>query len=184
VQFVIIKNGVYNNDTIREVVQPLLGNNIKIVNDGTNSIIYHNYNDEEEIRRMLAALEVELMANMYAYLSNSKLEDRIDDELEIAKILIDYIPRGIYNLKEALLRISDIPHKEKILSFILKYTGISQEFIKGFVMSDLNVSKASKEMFIHRNTMIYKLDKLYSVSGFDLRCFKDAYILYSLIENK
>ena len=63
-RFVIIKNGVYNNDTIKEVVQPLLGNNIKIVNDGTNSIIYHNYNDEEEIRRMLAALEIELMVKM------------------------------------------------------------------------------------------------------------------------
>lgn len=183
-RFVIIKNGVYNNDTIKEVVQPLLGNNIKIVNDGTNSIIYHNYNDEEEIRRMLAALEIELMVNMYAYLSSDNLEDRIEDEVEIGKILIDYIPHGIYNLKEALLRVSNIPHKEKILNFILKYTGITQEFIKGFVMCDLNVSRASKEMFIHRNTMIYKLDKLSSVSGFDLRCFKDAYILYMLIESK
>ena len=183
-RFIIIKNGVYNYETIKEIVQPLLGNNIKIINDEANSIIYHNYNDEEEIRRMLAALEVELMTNMYAYLSNDKLEDRIEEEVEIGKILIDYIPRGIYNLKEALLRLSDFPHKNKVLSFILRYTGITEDFIKGFVMSDLNVSKASKEMFIHRNTMIYKLDKLSSVSGFDLRRFKDAYILYMLIDNK
>ena len=183
-RFLIIKDGIYNFDTIKDIVQPLLGNNIKTVNDGTNTIIYHNYDDEEEIRRMLAALEVELMTNMYAYLSSDRLEDRIEDEVEIGKIIIECVPHGIYNLKEALIRATNLPHKEKILEFILKYTGISEEFIKGFVMSDLNVSKASKEMFIHRNTMIYKLDKLSSVSGFDLRCFRDAYILYMLIENK
>ena len=49
---------------------------------------------------------------------------------------------------------------------------------------DLNVSKASKILYIHRNTMLYKLDKLKELSDFDLRCFLDAYIVYSLIENK
>jgi DNA-binding PucR family transcriptional regulator len=39
-------------------------------------------------------------------------------------------------------------------------------------------------MFIHRNTMIYKLNKLKANSQFDLTNFKDAYILYSLLENK
>ena len=183
-RFIIIKNGVYNYDTIRDVIQPLLGNNIKTTNDESNIIIYHNYADEEEIRRMLAALEVELMVNMYAYLSSDSLEDRLEEELEIGKILIDTVPHGIYNLKEALLASDSIPSKDKILSYILKYTGINEEFIKGFVMCDLNVSQAGKEMNFHRNTMIYKLDKLYNVSGFDLRHFKDAYILYTLIGNK
>ncbi|MBO5542875.1 MAG: helix-turn-helix domain-containing protein, partial [Acholeplasmatales bacterium] len=43
---------------------------------------------------------------------------------------------------------------------------------------------ASKSMFIHRNTMMYKLDKLKAESGFDLRNFKDACILYMLISTK
>ncbi len=183
-RFIIIKNGVYNYDTIREVIQPLLGNNIKMENDESNIIIYHSYSDEEEIRNMLMALEVELMVNMYAYLSSDSLDDRLSEELEIGKILIDYIPHGVYNLKEAILACDIVPSKEKILSYILKYTGINEEFIRDFAMCDLNVSKAGKAMNFHRNTMIYKLDKLASVSGFDLRHFRDAYILYTLIGNK
>ena len=53
-----------------------------------------------------------------------------------------------------------------------------------FAKNNLNVSQASKAMFIHRNTMIYKLNKLKANSQFDLTNFNDAYILYSLLENK
>lgn len=183
-RFILIKDGVYNQDTIKDIVQSLVGNNIKSVNKDSNVIIYHNYGDEEEIRRMLGALEVELMTNMYAYLSKDDTEDRLKEELEIGLELLDNLPHGIFNLKEALLHASKIPNKEKILAYILRYTGITEQFIKDFAMSDLNVSRAAKEMFIHRNTMIYKLDKLNEVSGFDLRCFKDAYILYMLVESK
>ena len=66
---------------------------------------------------------------------------------------------------------------------ILDSTGVGEDFIIDFAKNDLNVSKASKAMYIHRNTMIYKLDKLKETSGFDLRCFLDAYILYNLLDN-
>lgn len=183
-KFIIIKDGAYSYDMVKDVIQSLVGNNLKTVNKSNNIVIYHNYSDDEEIRRMLMALEVELMTNMYAYLSCDNPEDRLSEELEIGLNLLNYIPHGVFNLKEALLYASEIDNKEKILSYILKYTGISEDFIRDFAKCDLNVSKASKEMFIHRNTMIYKLDKLKDISGFDLRCFKDAYILYMLVSNK
>ena len=62
--------------------------------------------------------------------------------------------------------------------------GINETFILEFAKNNLNVSQASKAMFIHRNTMIYKLNKLKANSQFDLTNFNDAYILYSLLENK
>jgi carbohydrate diacid regulator len=70
------------------------------------------------------------------------------------------------------------------LNYILAGSGINETFILEFAENDLNVSQASKAMFIHRNTMIYKLNKLKANSQFDLTNFKDAYILYSLLENK
>ncbi len=183
-RFIIVKNGIYNFDTIRDVIQSLVGNSIKAVKDDSNVIVYHNYSNDDEIRKTLSALETELLTNMYAYISGEIADDRIEEALGIAKMLINNIPNGVYNFKEALLHSSKIENKEAVLDYILKYTGISEDFIKDFVNCDLNVSKASKEMFIHRNTMIYKLDKLSSISGFDLRSFKDAYILYMLINNK
>ena len=66
---------------------------------------------------------------------------------------------------------------------ILESTGVGEDFIRDFAKNDLNVSKASKSMYIHRNTMIYKLDKLKEISDFDLRCFIDAHILFNLLDN-
>lgn len=183
-RFILIKDGVYNYDTIKDIVQSLVGNNIKAKKIESNVVIYHNYSDDEEIKRMLGALETELMTNMYAYLSKDDNEERLDEELNIGLMLLDNLPHGIFNLKAALLHASKIPNKEKVLNYILKYTGITESFIKDFARCDLNVSRAAKEMFIHRNTMIYKLDKLNEVSGFDLRSFRDAYILYMLTETK
>ncbi|UKI48833.1 MAG: helix-turn-helix domain-containing protein [Clostridium sp.] len=33
----------------------------------------------------------------------------------------------------------------------------------------MNVSKASKMLYLHRNTLIYKLDRFYEITGYDIR---------------
>ena len=38
----------------------------------------------------------------------------------------------------------------------------------------LNVSETSRQLFIHRNTLVYRLDKLLKSTGLDLRIFEDA----------
>lgn len=45
-----------------------------------------------------------------------------------------------------------------------------------FMKNSLNISETSREMFIHRNTLIYRLDKIEHDSGFNLRNFDDAYL--------
>ena len=40
--------------------------------------------------------------------------------------------------------------------------------------NNLNISEASRQLFIHRNTLVYRLDKIYKSTGFDLREFEDA----------
>lgn len=46
--------------------------------------------------------------------------------------------------------------------------------IEGFIKADLNISEASKSLYIHRNTLIYRLDKIYKETGFDIRLFNQA----------
>ena len=40
--------------------------------------------------------------------------------------------------------------------------------------NNLNVSETSRQLFIHRNTLVYRLDKLDRATGLDLRVFDDA----------
>jgi carbohydrate diacid regulator len=46
--------------------------------------------------------------------------------------------------------------------------------ITKFFENSLNVSETSRQLFIHRNTLVYRLDKLQKTTGLDLRVFEDA----------
>lgn len=46
--------------------------------------------------------------------------------------------------------------------------------INKFFENSLNVSETSRQLYIHRNTLVYRLDKLQKGTGLDLRVFDDA----------
>jgi carbohydrate diacid regulator len=46
--------------------------------------------------------------------------------------------------------------------------------INKFFKNSLNVSETSRQLYIHRNTLVYRLDKLQKSTGLDLRVFEDA----------
>lgn len=50
-----------------------------------------------------------------------------------------------------------------------------------FFQNDLNVTETSNRLYIHRNTMLYRLGKIKSMTGYDIRSFSEAvnfYLLY------
>ncbi|MPM74597.1 hypothetical protein SDC9_121585 [bioreactor metagenome] len=59
----------------------------------------------------------------------------------------------------------------------LLHTGIS------FIENDLNISKTSSYLFLHRNTLIYRLEKIKEILGLDIKTFKDAFIFYISIKS-
>ncbi len=46
-----------------------------------------------------------------------------------------------------------------------------------FFACSLNLSEASRQLYIHRNTLVYRLDKFQNATGLDLRVFDDAVAL-------
>lgn len=46
--------------------------------------------------------------------------------------------------------------------------------VNKFFENNLNVSETSRQLYIHRNTLVYRLDKLQKGTGLDLRVFEDA----------
>ena len=45
-----------------------------------------------------------------------------------------------------------------------------------FMENDLNLSETSRQLFVHRNTLVYRLEKLQKTIGLDVRKFEDAMI--------
>ena len=58
-----------------------------------------------------------------------------------------------------------------------------------FLESSLNISETSRNLFMHRNTLTYRLDKIERATGLNIRKFSDAVtfrvitILYKLLKN-
>lgn len=59
----------------------------------------------------------------------------------------------------------------------LLHTGVK------FIENDLNISKTSSSLFLHRNTLIYRLEKIKEILGLDLKTFKDSFVFYLSIKS-
>ena len=53
--------------------------------------------------------------------------------------------------------------------------------IKTYLESNQNMSVAAKSLFLHRNTLIQRIEKFYQATGFDIKKFIDGFLIYHLL---
>lgn len=53
---------------------------------------------------------------------------------------------------------------------------------KIFLENDLNLTQASKTCFLHRNTLIYRIKRIKTIMGLDIRKFEDAVCFANMLE--
>jgi carbohydrate diacid regulator len=46
--------------------------------------------------------------------------------------------------------------------------------VQKFFDNNLNVSETSRQLYVHRNTLVYRIEKLHQATGLDVRKFDDA----------
>ena len=56
-----------------------------------------------------------------------------------------------------------------------------KEVIKTYLNSNMNISKAANKLYMHRNTVMNKIDKFIKNTGYDIKEFKNAFIIYHII---
>lgn len=49
--------------------------------------------------------------------------------------------------------------------------------VQKFLENNLNVSETSRQLYVHRNTLVYRIEKLHQATGLDIRKFDDALTL-------
>ena len=64
--------------------------------------------------------------------------------------------------------------KESCYAFSID--GDTLDTIQCFFDNNLNVSETSRRLYIHRNTLVYRLEKIKKFTGLDLREFDDAIV--------
>lgn len=94
------------------------------------------------------------------------------------KKIINYenlgIGRLIYQLPTTLceLFLSEVFKKDSIDSLDQETLFTIQKFFE----NNLNVSETSRQLYVHRNTLVYRLDKVQKLTGLDLRIFDHAIV--------
>lgn len=69
---------------------------------------------------------------------------------------------------------------EKVNNGFLKLDTEMIKTIEVFFKCGLNLSDAAKELYIHRNTLIYRLDKIEKYTSYDIREFNNA-VIFKLV---
>lgn len=97
-----------------------------------------------------------------------------DDEKYILNYANLGIGRLIYQLPTKLceLFLSEVLQKDDI-TLLDSETILT---INKFFENDLNVSETSRQLFVHRNTLVYRLEKINKLTGLDLRKFDQAIV--------
>lgn len=108
----------------------------------------------------------------------AKMALEVGKIFEGEKYIVNYeklgIGRLIYQLPLPLCRmfIREVLHGLTIDDFDEETLTTVNKFFE----NNLNVSETSRQLYIHRNTLVYRLDKLQKMTGLDLRNFDDAII--------
>lgn len=97
----------------------------------------------------------------------------------------------LYNEREAMLSL--LPrelardYKKKLLKMVSplmeqdNYEVLASTFL-GFCKYNMNLSEASRNMFIHRNTIIYRLEKISEITSLNTSSFEHCMLLYTAIQ--
>lgn len=79
--------------------------------------------------------------------------------------------------EKVIFSINDDIKKQYLNEFKETFDSLDEEMIntiEEFINCNLNISESAKNLYIHRNTLIYRLDKLTKDTNYDIRIFKDA----------
>ncbi len=93
------------------------------------------------------------------------------------------IQKNYIELKKFLLFTSKVEN-ECIKKNILKKYYNDQEMlnvVKVFLENNSNTSLAATKLYLHRNTLINKIDKFINITGYDIKTFSDAFVVYQLL---
>lgn len=152
---------------VKEICDHITGIKDALLNNFTGRyyISYCQVENYEGLKKSFEECEYRLMlANKY------KISESIIDE---KKMILEGIIDSVSEEK-----------KEKIYQLFNEgFSKLDNEMIRTievFFRCGLNLSDAAKELYIHRNTLIYRLDKIEKYTGYDIRNFNNA-VLFKVV---
>lgn len=139
-----------------------------------------------DVKVMIQNIMSETLSNIKAYVSYPLQNEEMQSHMKLMHQLIS----PLHNQGYTYMTDHDIvdfyrnqKHPELKTFILKKYANESFmiDTIRMYLNHNQNMSQAAKELFVHRNTLMMRLDKFYEVTGFDVKKFYDAYLIYGLL---
>ena len=190
------------NETIRELI-PLEGKDCVVFPGNREAVllVHTEHKSREEIEEFAAAAAetVENEAGITCHAGIGRQADSLD---QISKSYAEArdalstgirhkIPGRVFSFTGLMLeRFVDAIPAEKAISLTKDIapelygkmmTEEILETIRVFFRNDLNLSTAARQLYIHRNTLLYRMEKIRKATGLDLRKFEDAAVFRILM---
>ncbi len=104
-----------------------------------------------------------------------RIQSKASDNVELRAVLDESMSHVPETVAEKLLAASGGRNFTRVLS--------DRELMRTaecFIDCNLNISAAARELYMHRNTMMYRLDKIKRITGLDIRGF-DAAVTFRIL---
>ncbi len=142
-----------------------------------------NETGKEEINHLREKMVEELYQDFVAFIEPNS--PNFDTSLVVA--IMPKLSAGVYKVTEiippvVLKNLTGV--KQYLKDYYYWLCGIETiETALGFAEAGLNATKASQSLYMHRNTLNYRLDNFTKTTGIDIRTFAGAYALYLLYKS-
>lgn len=167
IEVILINDKLLLIAEVKEIYEHIIGIKDALLNNFTSRyyISYCKIENYEALKKSFEECEYKLMlANKY------KVSESVINE---KKLILEGIIDSVSEEK-----------KEKIYHIFNEgFSKLDNEMIRTievFFRCGLNLSDAAKELYIHRNTLIYRLDKIEKYTAYDIRNFNSA-VLFKVV---
>jgi sugar diacid utilization regulator len=192
--FYLIYQKHINEDVLNQVFKGLY-KDVNIINYKNSYIL--NINNSSLVDEYTPQIvETESYTKTYIInLGKINNKEEFDFKIDLSNRLKKYIfiennNRKYFDIYDlALYNLIDLAGKDKAYSILFDYNLIDKvdnlvlEAGIAFIENGFNISKTSNNIYLHRNTLIYRLEKIKDILGMDIKNFNEACIYYLIVKN-
>lgn len=147
----------------------------------------NNINDDLHLNDLINVLKDDFDSKIGIFESNV-LENKEQEE-DLINIYLDNKNNEYMNISSLALKIFDKEFKviNKFRNIVLSSIYLDDDFKKitsAMFKNNLNVSKTANDVYMHRNTVMNKLNMIEKKTGLNIQNFQDAVIIYYLLNLK
>ncbi|RBW69354.1 PucR family transcriptional regulator [Bacillus taeanensis] len=190
-------NGLEEADSFTEALAALFSSKVTIVWENTNQgiIIEHEgIEDVENIYHTAEALMSDFLIKVSFYIGSSvsnpnhlhEIQNQFKQEQNFFGIAKTFRPKNIVHqhtevLPYILFQKLENNERDQLVHDYLKNVLDDKELLESiqvYLECNQNVSMAAKKVFIHRNSLQYRVDKFIERTGIDVRTFSGGVTVY------